>query len=505
MWRFLAIFISIFVCSAYSQEVVTLSGANSSITVTINKANNSFSWVSSCVAAGHNRGCAEVYTGPNKDASSGNTCIMSVSCDNIFKGQRNGSSSLPAAGNYIVLWVADYIDNQGIFSGVQWDSYEVTAMQQACTLNIFNASMTAGGSVNFTMSGAKAGNKYNVTVLAGQGGVNYDNTTGQGLIISTGTGNGQIDLKAWISEGGGYARSLDVYGSVQVYPPEAMKNIILTIPAGDGIHAVTYVLKQDGKILSSYEQPAGGGAIIQQYKIPTSGGAVTMESIVHGVIYDGVSVINTADGTGSISKVHNIVGNPLLLPSGDGVQIVVPNATQQVTTDPATSVTQAASPSAPSSSPDPKKNTAPVVWSAGGGSQTDLVTNTVFREGVGKQVQALADFADKVVGKEFKPTVPVERALPESEANYTGAQIDAEVAKLLPAVPSLPSSVGTANSMEISFGNMGGILPNVIKFDLGFGPGSSSAVSYIRAVELFVLGVFFFFAVVRLIRQTFAG
>lgn len=383
--------------------------------------------------------------------------------------------------------------------------FQVGNGPQTCNLNIFNASMTAGGSVNFTMSGAQAGNKYNVTVLAGQGGVNYDNTTGQGQIISTGTGNGQIDVKAWISAGGGYAKSPDVYGSVQVYPPESVRKITVTIPAGDGLHSVTYIVKQDGVVLGTYEQPAGGQPIIQQLHIPTSGGAVTCETVVNGVVYDGASIVKSADGSGSVTKAHTIVGNPLLLPSGDGAQIVLPNSTSQVITDPSTSITQAASPSAPSSSSDPKKNTAPVVWSSAAGSQTDLVTNTVYREGVGKQVQAIADLQTKLIGSEFKPSVPVERALPETVANYTGEQIDIEVSKLLPVVPSLPSSVGSKSSMEINFGNMGGILRNAIKFDLGFGPGSSSAVSYIRAVELFVLGVFFFFAVVRLIRQTFAG
>ena len=377
---------------AYAQTVTNSSG-DASITMVINQENGTFSWTSNCGApGGPTHGGVGIGLSPNPDTWDGALIVMSFSDDNAFKGTRSGSMALPESGTYINLWCATMTDGQSGWQGEKWAHYQVPSGTQTCVISNPGASVEVASAFVGRATGSKGGNKYNLAIVAGPGGGSINDVTGDYTIF--GNGVGTIVWQVWISEGNGYPKSNVVETYSTVVQGQKKKSVTVTIPAGDGLHAVQYDIFQDGVKIGSYQQPGGANAAIKQVWVDSTGGPVTLITTTSGIVRDGVNIVDSGDGSGNVTK------SSLLIPHSNevsnGATVAASNVTSVPVIDSKGNVTQATNPTAG----NPAKNTSGVVWSSAGGSQTDLVTNTVYREGVGKIYQKMDEEIERRKARE---------------------------------------------------------------------------------------------------------
>lgn len=251
--------------------------------------------------------------------------------------------------------------------GVDNWSYEtMPLLTQTVTLspNGGAAAIVKGQTFSGTATGAQAGNPYNISIVSGQGSAAINSATGAYTV--TANGAGLITYKVWVSAGGGYERSQDAQASIAVAESQKVK---VTIPANNGKYPITYKLYQGGGEIGSYTQMPGGSAYILTIDVGANDGQVTMKAFTQGIMTDGVVFVD--DVSGNVEEVLPVVINPSSNPDAPSSVIPAPNTTTSTT----------APPSAGGASG--------VVWSSTGGAGSDALTNSTYREGVGKIIDTL--------------------------------------------------------------------------------------------------------------------
>lgn len=225
-------------------------------------------------------------------------------------------------------------------------------------------SILTGQTFNGTASGRLGTGAYNISIVSGAGSASINATTGA-FTVTAGSTGGVVNYKVWISSGGGYGRSPDASANITV---GLSKKVRVTIPANNGQFPIVYKLYQGGVEIGSTTQLAGASAIITTIDVGDDDSPVTMKSFTSGIMTDGVVIVE--DVAGVIELDIPTVITPTADPSTPPVTI----------TPPVTSSTlaQTAQDSQPA-----------LVWSSTGGTSGDALTNGVFREGVGKVVNAM--------------------------------------------------------------------------------------------------------------------
>lgn len=215
-----------------------------------------------------------------------------------------------------------------------------------------------GHSITGTATGAQGGNAYNISVISGSISASINSSTGAYQIIANGVG--PASYKVWISAGNGYNRSNDASGSGTVGNGYKVK---LTIPANPGQYTIIYTISQNGAVIGTTTQLPGAGARIVSFTVPTPDPVVVTSRTV-GVIWQDNHYIYTGDPNDSVDT---------------GItDSVMPSSSDDPTPAPVTTP-----PTANANNPTDPANTG-TVWTQNSGSQTDLLTNSVFRQGVEK-------------------------------------------------------------------------------------------------------------------------
>jgi hypothetical protein len=404
----------------------------------------------------------------------------------------SGYVNIPkTASRWCIATYGDYYGTEipGTYHRSDWQSLKG---KQVVSPNSPGQEFVVGNAVVARASGSQGGS-YNISVVEGDGVVSIDSVAGDWVV--TANAPGVFKVRWWISACFGFDRSADVDLVFTAKPKP--KQVTISLPANNSSSPVNYNVMQDGQSLGTITQMPGAGARIGQYSVNGGGGPVTLVATTGGVVQDGVTLVETADGSGSVQKVNNLVANPSNVK--DGEQFVIDDK-GKITESSTGKVVDQTTPTVP-----PKDNTTPVIWSAGGGSQTDLVTNTVYREGTGKVIKAIEDQTTKILGPDAeKLPDAIAPQFEEVKAHPTSSDMVDAIEGLLPAAPQFPTSVGRSAELDMDFGDMGGVFPRPLSFKLGVPASARTAAGWLRDIELYGLYVVFFLICLRLIRKTFA-
>lgn len=318
---------------------------------------------------------------------------------------QNTSTSNPVAdGEYITyeptwsyssgttpayLWIRSSIIGGG--SGedrpFQFEWPVTTITPQTVSLSNAGAPATNGASITGTATGAKGGNAYNISVTSGPATATINPTTG--VYTITATGQGDIAYKVWISAGGSYSKSPDVYGGGNV---QAGYHYHVQIPANNSPYQVEWTIKQGGVVIKTYLQAPGQGARGEVLELGANNGVVTKQSRIIGVVKDGVSLVEDPNG----SVINPIVEETL----PDNSPTPTPTPKPPVGSTPTVTTVNNAN-----NNPTTNVSNTSNVWSATGGAAADTLTNATFREGVDKMTFKWSDFFTKAQDA-FDITVP---------------------------------------------------------------------------------------------------
>jgi len=235
-------------------------------------------------------------------------------------------------------------------------------------------SILTGETFHGTASGAQAGNAYNISITSGSGGASINATTGA-YTVTAGPAGGIIHYKVWISAGGGYERSADAEANIAV---SLSKKIKVTIHANNSSYPITYKLFNGAgvQVGADIVRVAGAPAIIAVVDVGASDGPFTLKSYTQGIMTDGVVFVE--DVSGGVEEVISTT-----IPSSSN-----PDAIPTNTRPPNTSTANTSTPTAGGATG--------TVWSATGGAGSDALTNSTFREGVGKVLDQISGEAPNV-------------------------------------------------------------------------------------------------------------
>jgi len=287
-----------------------------------------------------------------------------------------GSGSFAATAGHWYLLAARQLrwDGGGSYTVVDGPNYtwfQITAAPLTQTVSLSPSggagAILTGQTFSGTATGAQAGNPYNISITSGSGGASINPTTGAYTVTAGPTG-GIIHYKVWVSAGSGYLRSDDAEANIAV---TLSKKVKVTIPANKGKFPVTYKLYQGGVEIGSHLQMPGATAFIVTIDVGANDGEVTMKSFTSGVMSDDGVIVE--DEGGNIEETIPVS----ITPSTDP---------QTVTPPPAPDVKK------PGDAVSTKLPRTKVSWGATGQStdpesQTDILTNKTYREGVEKQVE----------------------------------------------------------------------------------------------------------------------
>ena len=159
--------------------------------------------------------------------------------------------------------------------------------------------------------------------------------------------------------------------------PSPKNKVAITIPANNSAYPVEYALVQDGVEVGTLVQLPGASARIFSQEVP-AGSSVSVVARVQDVAFTDGQWIEQPGVVTPLNPNPVATVTPSEVPSGG------PDPEAQPVDTPET-------PSGPQ--PDTPSPTKPV-WSGNSGSQTDLLTNTVYREGVTKIWEKLSDVAE---------------------------------------------------------------------------------------------------------------
>jgi hypothetical protein len=319
---------------------------------------------------------------------------------------------------------------------------------QTCVLspNGGSASIAKGQTFSGTMTGAQAGNQYNVAVISGPGSAAMQ---AGGAYVITANGTGLIHYRAWISAGNGYSRSADVFGNIAV---TAATTATFDIPANTGTNTITYTFKDNnGNTVDTLVMAPGSAARIHTVTVPAGVTSVTQYSSVTGV---------------------KVVDNSLVVDEGNTNPVNIPGTVTAPTTTenpppPATVKPPVTSTSVGSGSGS--------VWSAGNSSsdpsaQKDLLTSSIYREGVDKQVTELKTISttaeaqkkqlDKIIKYQEDTTetstkakanayLTAEKSVIEAAYNEKWAEVVGDFAPVKVAAPSVSASAWPTVNLPI--------------------------------------------------------
>lgn len=276
------------------------------------------------------------------------------------------------------------------------------------------------------------------------------------------------------------------FGPYNLNSPDAFKVTLKLF--NDRDYPVKYKLVQNGSVVGEITLGPRQG-IIQQFTVP-EGSDITVTSNVEGITQND-------DGTwyevpGAVTSVP--VGNP-----------VTPTNTGTGATPPITDIPPA--PKLPSSNTStPSAPTRPV-WKStptnnDPANQTDLLTNTVFREGVEKITERL----DGTAVNEVKFTDPNTLTPVMNNFNQPGQDPIAKGAAKLPTAPNF-SSMASSSKVIIDFSIptlTGGSIAVHKEVDFAAYP-YSGPVAIFRGACLVVLTLLFFLLSFYTVRSSFAG
>lgn len=251
---------------------------------------------------------------------------------------------------------------------------------------------------------------------------------------------------------------------------------------------VRYRLMQGSTVLGEVTlQP--GQALIQQFTT-TSTEVVTVFEEVDDLSFDGTNwvIVEGAVTTKNVTP-------------GSGIT-PVPSSTPTPTPTPITP-----SPDIPKTvNPNPKPDYAPV-WknptpNNNPTGQVDLLTNSVFREGVDKIGAALNSIDATLSEKDQTPTVAeFPQQFTETLAATGATEVNALVAKLPTAPQVLPSNIGSSSHFQFTLKFPP--LTQTFAVDVDMAP-YSAAISFIRGLMKACLSILFFFLVVNTLKKAVA-
>jgi len=286
-----------------------------------------------------------------------------------YYGQSVNSFAAPNAGmNFGLYNPGDTSHIAGHGSTLPGDG-PVSDLPQTVSLSPDGGSgaILTGETFTGTATGAQAGNSYNISITSGSGGASINPSTGAYTVTAGPTG-GLIHYKVWISAGGGYARSADVGANIAV---SLSKKIKVTIPANNGKYPITYILFNGAgvQVGSDIVQMPGATAIITVIDVGAQDGPFTLKSYTQGITTDGVVFVDDAEGGVE-----------------ETISTTIPSSADPTT--PPTTVMPPNTSTPNTSTPTPGGKTG-VVWSSTGGAGSDALTNSTYREGVGKIIDEL--------------------------------------------------------------------------------------------------------------------
>jgi len=338
----------------------------------------------------------------------------------------------------------------------------------------------AGHTITGTATGSQAGNPYNISIVSGPGSAAINSTTGAYSITATGAGT--IVYKIWISGGaGGYLRSTD---AVVTGNSGASNKIKVTIPANHSDFPIIYTLTQGGEVVGTFTQQPGADPYILTLDVGASGGSVTMTSAYSGVKFEDNHFVVSPGSTADTGVTNTFT------PSTDP------------STTPATPPKGSTGGSGGAKDPSNPANNSGTVWTNNTQSttdpttQTDLLTNATFREGVENLMEGGETY--------LEDSAYVDASA--SEAPTTNVSVD-QVHGLINKLPAAPVFVdpGSTTSLSFSLPFMTSLTTTQnFSFTWDYGPWVSP-LSWLRVFFLGCLSVFFFFAINRQLRDSVAN
>ena len=265
---------------------------------------------------------------------------------------------------------------------------------QTVTLTPSSASILSGQYAQFTANGGQ--NDYQWLITGG--GVTKNGNT----FIVRGTAKGSFSLTVWSPEGNGYARSNNATAVFSVTESFSKQ---VNLQKNEGSRPVQYLVLQNGEVVAEYIQQPGQGARIVTVIVETND-PLTVVSRVVGITQNenDVWVVDPSQNS------PDTTSDP-----------ITPDSSENPTPGP---VIDAPKPNAPNPG-TPNNDNAPV-WNNTPAnnnptSQTDLLTNSVFREGVNH----MADIQNQI--KEiFEKEVEEKEARKKALDEYMG-QADSKV------------------------------------------------------------------------------
>jgi len=293
------------------------------------------------------------------------------------------------------------------------------------------ASIVEGQTFVGTASGAQGGNPYNISIVSGPGSASINSSTGAYTV--TANGSGLIHYKVWISAGGGYTRSPDAESNIAVTNSAKVK---VTVPANNGSYPIVYKLWQNGVVVGTHTQMPGASAFIVVLPVSASDGPVTMTSQTQGVMINDGIVTEVPGG---------VIDNPetTLTPSIDPPTTVVPPPPDVKA--PGTSVTS-------------KLPRVKVTWGASGqgstpSTQTDILTNKTYREGVEKQLEQSG------IELKLADERPSESDM-ESKGQAAKAEAEASLSEVGSSIGTATPPEGEAGSFVVGTGTLSSMISN---------------------------------------------
>lgn len=401
---------------AVSASAQTYTATASQATVTATVSGTTVNWSYTLIST-HNATTGTLGTGwMYRVSGNGSTTPLATIFDvapSPSSTASNSGSFGATSGQWFLLAARQMQNNNNVFTVIQGPNYtwfQVLA-QQTVTLSPSGGAgaILTGQTFSGTASGAQAGNSYNISITSGSGGASINPSTGA-YTVTAGPQGGLIHYKVWVSAGNGYARSADAEANIAV---SLSKKVKVTIPANSGKYPITYKLYQGGVEIGSHTQMPGATAFIVTIDVGANDGPVTMKAFTQGIITDGVVFVD--DVSGNVEETLPVTVTPSADPTTPPTTVPPPNTTTPTTT------------------PPKPGGSSGVVWSSTGGAGTDALTNSTYREGVGKIIDTLTGDLPQAESQ-------------DSDINTTVTQSTTDAQSVMDAAADVSDNIQTAKT-----------------------------------------------------------
>ena len=391
------------------------------------------------------------------------------------------------AGGTVTVYLGTYVfqtsgDNNKFDSKSQAIVYPAGDQPQTVVITPGTASLLAGNSQVFTASG---GHTSYVWSLSGGGALAYD---GASATVQA-TNGGTYTLTVYAPAGTGWLRSNDATATITSTPSNRVR---VSLKANTGSWPIEYIVMQQGEAVATYTQAPGASARIISQVVATTDPVTVLSRQI------GISQEET--GTWSVN------------PEGAGPTTTSPAITPIASDEPpAVDLPAPAAPAAPA--PTQGAQNFKPVWSSvtpntNPANQTDLLTNSTFREGVDKQVENLAALKAtsdkrekegddaKAAGDRWMGGEAVTEFWNAAQSKLTAiASTDADKLSSLAITSSTVAPIAKASTISLGADIVSGLPNGSFKLDpLASFPWLETMLTVIREIILWGMGWMFYTA-----------